>query len=370
MTSIVLNPTPRPAHQVASQLRSQIQDGDLEPGQRLPSVRQLSKDMGVSPNTITAALGILETQRLIKRDQRRGVFVHQPGNHNRKLAVGLISPRAMHFNTSDDWTSHVILSMFRQLQKRKLQPLIIDACNKGMSWENAQEMILENRDQLGGVILCWAVASDEQLKAFVDEHKIPVVQLGMADRNSRHNYISVDYFGAGRIAASHVIDQLPGPFLTLSEHCSHDYPRRQLIAGFQDRLLQERPDTTILYCMDDPAAVSPPINIGRDMMTRYFESDRPIPRVVFGIGDLVAIGAMQICMEHGLRVPQDIQFIGATGLDAAKVCMPTLAHLRQPMDELGQAAVKLIEDMYDQETNWIPGRVLPVQWGEGGTIKR
>ena len=105
-------------------------------------------------------------------------------------------------------------------------------------------------------------------------------------------------------------------------------------------------------------------------MTRYFESDRPIPRVVFGIGDLVAIGAMQICMEHGLRVPQDIQFIGATGLDAAKVCMPTLAHLRQPMDELGQAAVKLIEDMYDQETNWIPGRVLPVQWGEGGTIKR
>lgn len=370
MASIVLNPTPRPAHKVAIHLRNQIQNGDLQPGQRLPSVRQLSKDMGVSPNTITAALGILETQRLIKRDQRRGIFVHQPGNHRRKLAVGLISPRAMHFNTSDDWTSHITLSMFRQLQHHKLQPLIIDSCGKGLSWEGAQELILKSRDQLGGVILCWASASDEQLKTFVDKHEIPVVQLGMADRSSRHNFISVDYFGAGRTAASQVIDQLPGPFLTLSEHCSHDYPRRQLIAGFQDRLLQERPDTTDLYCMDNPRAVSTPLEIGRDMMNRYLESDHPVPRVVFGIGDLVAIGAMQVCLEHGMRIPQDIQFIGATGLDAAKVCMPTLAHLRQPMDELGKAAVTLIEDMYDQETCWLPGRVLPVQWISGGSINR
>jgi LacI family transcriptional regulator len=218
------------------------------------------------------------------------------------------------------------------------------------------------------VILCWANNDDEKLKALVDELDIPIVQLGMADRHSRHNFVSVDYFGAGRTAAEHVIDLLPGPFVTISEQCSHDFPRRQLIAGFQDRLLQERNERVIFLSLDDASAKLPPLQLGRNLMERYLADHLPTPRCIFGIGDLVAIGAMQVCMEHGLRVPEDVTFIGATGLDASHVCSPTLAHLHQPMDELGQAAVELILDMYDQETCWLPGRVLPVQWGDGQSI--
>lgn len=367
-SSTISSRTNRPVQNVARHLGSQIQNGQLEPGQRLPSVRQLSKDMGVSPNTITAALGILETQRMVKRDQRRGVFVHQPSEHRRKLAVGLFTPKAMQFNTGDDWTSHITLSMFQYLNEQQIQPMVFNSIDRGPGWEQTRQTILENRDKLGGVILCWANNDDQKIKDFVDEFEIPIVQLGMAHRHSRHNFVSVDYFGAGRIAAEQVINLLPGPFITISEQCSHDFPRRQLIAGFQDRLLQERSQRVIFTSLDDASAKLTPLQLGRSLMSSYLADKLPIPRCVFGIGDLVAIGAMQVCMEHGLKVPEDVSFIGATGLDASHVCSPTLAHLRQPMDALGKAAVDMILEMYDQETCWLPGHVLPVQWGDGQSL--
>lgn len=358
----------RPVQHVASRLGSQIREGSLEPGQRLPSIRQMSKDLGVSPNTITAALGILESQRLVKRDQRRGVFVHQPSKERRGKAIGLLTHKAQHFSRSDDWTSHITLSMFEYLNEKQIQPLILNCHTIGTHWPSVKKLILENRDQLGGVIFCWAGIEDQELKAFIEKESLPIVQIGMSHRQSGHNFVAVDYFGAGRRAAEKVIDRLPGPFMTISEKCSHDFPRRQLIAGFQDRLLEARPACLQFVSLDDNSATLPPLQLGRKLMAQHLDAGNPVPRCVFGIGDLTAIGAMQVCQERGLSIPQDVCFIGSTGLHASQVSSPTLAHLCQPMNELGHAAVDLLLDMYDQENFWLPGRVLPVQWGAGNSI--
>ena len=358
----------RPVQHVTARLGDQIRDGDLQPGERLPSIRQLSKDMGVSPNTITAALGILESQRLVKRDQRRGVFVHQPSQNRRKKAVGLLTHKAEYFSTSDDWSSHVTLSMFEYLNKKQVQPMVLNCLHQGTQWELVKALILENREQLGGVIFCWANVEDQPLHDFIQACDIPIVQIGMPNRQSRYNFVAVDYFGAGRKAATHVLDRLPGPFMTLSEKCPHDFPRRQLIAGFQDWLLQERPASMEFVSLDRNDGKLPPLPLGREFMTQYLEQHGTPPRCVFGIGDLTAIGAMQVCLEKGFKVPEDVCFIGSTGLNASQVCSPTLAHLCQPMDELGHAAVDLMLDMYDEENWWLPGRVLPVQWGDGQSV--
>lgn len=358
----------RPVQHVAARLGDQIREGDLQPGQKLPPIRQLSKDLGVSPNTITAALGILEIQRLVKRDQRRGVFVHQPSVDRRKKAIGLLTHKSEYFSTSDDWTSHITLSMFQYLNEKQIQPLVINCQKQGTNWELVKELIIENREQLGGVIFCWATIEDRLLEDFIEEYEIPIVQIGMPHRQSRYNFVAVDYFGAGRKAAEQVLDRLPGPFLTVSEKCSHDFPRRQLIAGFQDRLLQERPDCLGFVSLDNNSGNMPPLQLGRACMTRYLAQHSSPPRCVFGIGDLTAIGAMQVCLEKGFKVPEDVCFIGSTGLNASQVCSPTLAHLCQPMGELGHAAVDLMLDMYDQEDLWLPGRVLPVKWGDGQSV--
>jgi len=67
---------PRPTYvQIADDLRQKIERGQLAPGQRLPSGRQLAEEYGVAAMTIQQALG--ELGELVVRWQGRGVFVRE-----------------------------------------------------------------------------------------------------------------------------------------------------------------------------------------------------------------------------------------------------------------------------------------------------
>lgn len=61
--------------QLVEQLRKQIVLGNAAPGSPLPSVRQLSVELGVNPNTIQKAYREMEQEWLIVSLPGRGSFV-------------------------------------------------------------------------------------------------------------------------------------------------------------------------------------------------------------------------------------------------------------------------------------------------------
>ena len=61
--------------QLVEQLRKQIVLGNAAPGSPLPSVRQLSVELGVNPNTIQKAYREMEQEGLIVSLPGRGSFV-------------------------------------------------------------------------------------------------------------------------------------------------------------------------------------------------------------------------------------------------------------------------------------------------------
>jgi GntR family transcriptional regulator len=61
--------------QIVDQLASQIQAGQLNPGQRLPSVREGARSLLVSLITVRRAYAELEAAGLIVRRQGQGTFV-------------------------------------------------------------------------------------------------------------------------------------------------------------------------------------------------------------------------------------------------------------------------------------------------------
>ena len=60
---------------VAGELAQAIQAGSLRTGDRLPSVRMLCQQHGVSPSTVTQAYRWLENQRLVEARPKSGYFV-------------------------------------------------------------------------------------------------------------------------------------------------------------------------------------------------------------------------------------------------------------------------------------------------------
>ena len=71
------SPIPR-YYQVYTSLRSRIRGHEFQPGDALPSERQLVEDFGVSRITVVKALDILDQEGLIERQHGRGNFVTQP----------------------------------------------------------------------------------------------------------------------------------------------------------------------------------------------------------------------------------------------------------------------------------------------------
>ena len=63
--------------QIAKNVRRLLARGDLRPGEKLPSARELAGTLSVNPNTIVHAYGELEAQGIIEKRRGLGTFVKE-----------------------------------------------------------------------------------------------------------------------------------------------------------------------------------------------------------------------------------------------------------------------------------------------------
>ncbi|MDX6302364.1 MAG: hypothetical protein QOF53_3578, partial [Nocardioidaceae bacterium] len=73
------------------------------------------------------------------------------------------------------------------------------------------------------------------------------------------------------------------------------------------------------------------------------------PTAIFAFNDNMAIGALQAARERGLEVPRDLSVVGFDALDASLIVTPTLTTVRQPLEEMGRLAVRLLMSLLDGE---------------------
>ena len=61
--------------QVVDKIKENIMIGGLSPGDKMPSIRELSKMLTINPNTVSKAYAELERQKLIETISGKGTFV-------------------------------------------------------------------------------------------------------------------------------------------------------------------------------------------------------------------------------------------------------------------------------------------------------
>src|SRR5262245_44962441 len=78
LPSIVATDDGRSARRIAATIGRLVSAGSLEVGTRLPTVRELSRRLGVSPTTVSEAWRRLADVGAIETRGRNGTFVRQP----------------------------------------------------------------------------------------------------------------------------------------------------------------------------------------------------------------------------------------------------------------------------------------------------
>ncbi|WP_305070331.1 GntR family transcriptional regulator [Micromonospora sp. ANENR4] len=78
-TGVLTMPTAEaPYRQIANELAAKIKSGELKPGDKLPSTRELAEAYGVHMNTASRALSLLHDRELITGQPGRGTYVAEP----------------------------------------------------------------------------------------------------------------------------------------------------------------------------------------------------------------------------------------------------------------------------------------------------
>ncbi|MFC7765716.1 LacI family DNA-binding transcriptional regulator [Leucobacter soli] len=72
------------------------------------------------------------------------------------------------------------------------------------------------------------------------------------------------------------------------------------------------------------------------------------PTAIFCANDLLALGALQELVRHGVSVPEDVAIVGFDDLDWASASTVPLSSVRQAREQLGRTAVRMILDEIEQ----------------------
>jgi LacI family transcriptional regulator len=86
---------------------------------------------------------------------------------------------------------------------------------------------------------------------------------------------------------------------------------------------------------------------GYRAMQELLDRGRPFS-ALFAQNDQMAIAAIRALREVGRRVPDDVAVVGYDDIPAAEYCDPPLTTIRQPMQEVGRVATRLLIQAIEQ----------------------
>ena len=73
------------------------------------------------------------------------------------------------------------------------------------------------------------------------------------------------------------------------------------------------------------------------------------PTAVFAATDAIAAGVIEAARSRGLRVPQDLSVVGFDDTEVARLLSPPLTTVRQPLGDMGRAALRTALRLADGE---------------------
>jgi len=92
---------------------------------------------------------------------------------------------------------------------------------------------------------------------------------------------------------------------------------------------------------------------------------RPLPTAVIAADDKCAAAVLQMARHAGVPIPDDLSVIGFSDTEYCHTWYPPLTTVRQPKEELGREAVRLLTALIAGDTATASGgaHLLPTQTG-------
>jgi GntR family transcriptional regulator of arabinose operon len=329
-------PQPPLYRQLSERLRREISTGTREPGERLPSERDLAATHELSLNTVRQALQLLQEDGLVERRHGAGTFVLDPAVRHGPALVGVIVP------TVKSFFGEIVLGIEDGLRSEGHRMLLYCA---GYDAEREREALREARAAgVDGLLMAPSLhMRDAALRArYVDELRearrgLPTVYVERRVPDDDAEYVSSDPVAGAALAVGHLhrLGRRRIAFLGPTRSA----PSEPIYEGYRRGLAD-------WGLAEDPALVRRTRDWGRrpeeddDAVRALMAEDAP-PDGILCLGDHYAFRVYYVLRELGRRVPEDVSLVAYDDVVASLLEVPLTA-VSPPKYEVGRQGAALL----------------------------
>src|ERR1700722_3608885 len=318
-------------------------------------LKDIARDLGVSVVTVSKVLrgnkdiGEATRRRVLKRMKELN---YQPNMMARGLAsgqtytVGLVVPDLVH-----PFFAEFAKSLGGVLRTSN-RALILASSEEDPEVERQEIRTLLNR----GVDVLLIASCQANLRNFYElgDARTPYL---LFDRNFPHlaaHFVGSDDVQVGELATNHLI--AIGRKRIAHIGGKNTSPAFDRLRGYRNALAESRLLVPESYIVVRERMEERGDMVGFQAMQELLRLE-PRPDAVFCYNDLTAVGAIEATLQAGLRVPEDIAFIGCANLRYAPYWRVPLSSIDHGTAELGRVAGQFALDL-SAKPEQDPRRVL------------
>ncbi len=219
-----------------------------------------------------------------------------------------------------------------------------------------------NGAMLAGLVLIGSTAQELHQIVTLSHRNTRLVFVNRGTTGLYANYcgVGIDNFGAGKDLAV-VVRRGGRRRLALLRGPDFSYASRQRYEGFLAGWVDHGPDVAIVY--DATIRLTPDAGFAAAQ-----EAVGQNPDVIYCGNDMVALGVLEYCATHGIRVPDQILITGFDYNSMTQVLGQRLMTVAQPIDAMALTVAEWLSMPQPEQPvhRIMPHRVvLPRGWNEG-----
>lgn len=256
----------------------------------------------------------------------------------RSSLIGLVVPDLIH-----PFFSEIAKSLAATLRKKNYF-LVVSSSDSDprLEQDEIEHMLAHHLD-------CFVVAScqkePDHLRR-IGEAGVPLVLVDRGFPGFPANFIGIDDYRAGELAATHLIQQgcrriahIRGPMTNVGNRRAE---------GYRDALRKHGHSIPEKYIVSSgEASDSDGETRGKRAMEQVLALD-PRPDGVFCFNDTVAVGAMVRAIDAGLRIPKDMTIVGCGNFHYSSKLHVPLSSIDQKSKEIGERTAKMIAALLEK----------------------
>ncbi|MFF0850969.1 LacI family DNA-binding transcriptional regulator [Streptomyces sp. NPDC003280] len=200
----------------------------------------------------------------------------------------------------------------------------------------------------GLIISPWSLGPEELADG---ARNVPVVLLGERQAQGIADRVAIDNVLAAEEATTHLLEsgRTRIAAIGLQPHL-HNETARQRLAGYRNALRRAGLES-------DPALerTTPTLHRkdGAEAMAALLE-EGVRPDAVFAFSDELALGALHVAHERGLRVPHDLAVVGFDGTEDGQYANPPLTSVIPDKRQLAERALQCLADRIYSPASGVP----------------